>query len=168
MDLSKNYHGHNMANANRYHRMPVPAAGEAGQCQDPTRWRSQTLAALHSTEYPKVHCAANTFQCTNQWLNPGGWKGEGWSTEHTKAARGQDDAKYSENDDLDEDINDKYCTTRRSVSINWVVLSSLFVVRCSSRMVTSPFYDVLDHTSHIFSESLLWCWQWPRGRLRRI
>ena len=163
MDLSKNYHGHNMANTNRYHRMPVPAGGEAGQCQDPTRWRSQTFYWIS-----KGALCSITFQCTNQWLNPGGWKGEGWSTEHTKAARGQDDAKYSENDDLDEDINDKYCTTWRSVSINWVVLSSLFVVRCSSRMVTSPFYDVLNHTSHIFSESLLWCWQWPRGRLRRI
>ena len=62
MDISKNYHGHNMANTNRYHRMPVPAGGEAGQCQDPTRWRSQTLAALHSTEYLKVHCALHSVQ----------------------------------------------------------------------------------------------------------
>ena len=40
----------------------------------------------------------------------------------------------------------------------WVALSSLFclsfvVVVRTSRMVTSPLYDVLDHTNHTFSES---------------
>ena len=43
-------------------------------------------------------------------------------------------------------------------SKGWVALSSLvrrssFVVVRPSRMVTSPLYDVLDHTNHRFSES---------------
>ena len=31
--------------------------------------------------------------------------------------------------------------------------STIFTCCCPSRMVTSPFYDVLGHTNHIFSES---------------
>ena len=50
-----------------------------------------------------------------------------------------------------------YCETQpssiqRLSSIIFPCLSSFVVVR-TSRMVTSPLYDVLDHTNHTFSES---------------
>ena len=40
-------------------------------------------------------------------------------------------------------------------SFHWLFTCSLFV--CPA-LVTSPQYDVLDHTNHIFSESI-WSWQ---------
>ena len=49
------------------------------------------------------------------------------------------------------------CETQLQVSISWVALYSLLVRCCSSpwwHLHLSPPYDVLDHASHIFSESL--------------
>ena len=53
------------------------------------------------------------------------------------------------------------CETQLQVSISWVALYSLLVRCCSSpwwHLHLSPPYDVLDHASHIFSESSS-CWQ---------
>ena len=57
-----------------------------------------------------------------------------------------------------------------TLSIDGVALYSLVVcsfVRPSAwwHHHLSPPYDVLDHTNHIFSESL--SWQWPRRRLTK-
>ena len=56
----------------------------------------------------------------------------------------------------------KYCETQPPASIGWVALYSLF--GCSSfvphpwHLLSSPLYDVSDHTNHIFSVSI-WSWQ---------
>ena len=55
-----------------------------------------------------------------------------------------------------------YCKTQPPASIGWVALSSLFVC-CSFvphpwHILSSPLFDVSDHTNHIFSVRI-WSWQ---------
>ena len=60
-------------------------------------------------------------------------------------------------------IENLNCETQPPVSIGWVALSSVFVV-CSlfvphrKHLLSSPLYDVSDHTNYIFSVRI-WSWQ---------
>ena len=55
-----------------------------------------------------------------------------------------------------------FCETQPSASIGWVALSSVFVrslfVPHPLHLLSSPLYDVSDHTNHIFSVRI-WSWQ---------
>ena len=53
------------------------------------------------------------------------------------------------------------CETQPPASIGWVALSSMFVrsfVPHRWHLLSSPLYDVSDHTNHIFSVKI-WSWQ---------
>ena len=51
-----------------------------------------------------------------------------------------------------------YCETQPPASIGWVALSSLIVVPHRWHLLSSPLYDVSNHTNHIFSVRI-WSWQ---------